>query len=224
MGGVSFYHNFDLPNAFELFLSRKKSRDPDEFAPSGLTAFCGVQGSGKTLSAVLYLRTLMHIYPKSIVVTNITLNPDFFDTSRVISYTGVSQMHDIQNGKFGVIFLLDEIQIEFNSLESKQMNTPIFELVCQQRKQRKCIIGTTQVFARLAKPFREQFKYVVLCKNYLKTFFVQKVFKAENVVFEDDIRTELSPVSSSFYIPSPKDFLLYDTYEQVKRIRKDVLR
>lgn len=217
------YSNFTIPNIFELAVERFKHRAEGGFTPSGLTCFCGVQGSGKTLSAVLYLKNLMQIFPHSICVTNVTLSSEFFDMERVIPYTGVAQMHDISNGIDGVIFLLDEIQIEFNSLESKQMSTPIFELVCQQRKQRKCIIGTTQVFGRLAKPFREQFRQVILCKNYFKSIFTQRIYSAENVAYEDDIRTELTPHSTRIFIPSPQDFKLYDTYEQVRRIRKDGL-
>ncbi|GGB87077.1 ATP-binding protein [Glycocaulis alkaliphilus] len=211
------YQNFTVPNILDLALQRMKGKDADVFTPSGLCCFCGVQGSGKTLSAVLYLKRLMTLFPKSICVSNISLN---FYTDRVQPYTGVEQLNAIENGKYGVIFMLDEIQIEFNSLESKQMNTPIFELVCQQRKQRKHIIGTTQTFGRLAKPFREQFKNVVLCNNVLKTFFIQKIFSAENVATEDDIKVELKPMYTKLYIPSPSDFTLYDTYQQVKRIRK----
>lgn len=211
------YQNFTVPNILDLALQRMKGKDADVFTPSGLCCFCGVQGSGKTLSAVLYLKRLMTLFPKSICVSNISLN---FYTDRIQPYTGVEQLNAIENGKYGVIFMLDEIQIEFNSLESKQMNTPIFELVCQQRKQRKHIIGTTQTFGRLAKPFREQFKNVILCNNVLKTFFIQKIFSAENVATEDDIKVELKPMYTKLYIPSPSDFTLYDTYQQVKRIRK----
>lgn len=211
------YQNFAVPNIFDLALQRMRGKDPDVFTPSGLCCFCGVQGSGKTLSAVLYLKRLMTLYPKSICVSNITLN---FYPERIQPYTGVEQLNAIENGKFGIIFFLDEIQIEFNSLESKAMTTPIFELVCQQRKQRKHIIGTTQTFGRLAKPFREQFKHVVLCNNIFGTFFMQRVFTAENIATEDDIKVELTPAFTKMYIPSPSDFNLYDTYEQVKRIRK----
>lgn len=211
------YQNFTVPNILDLALQRMRGKDTDVFTPSGLCCFCGVQGSGKTLSAVLYLKRLMTLYPKAICVSNIQLN---FFHDRIQPYTGVEQLNAIENGKFGVIFMLDEIQIEFNSLESKMMNTPIFELVCQQRKQRKHIIGTTQTFGRLAKPFREQFKNVVLCNNFLRTFFIQKIFSAENIATEDDIKVELKPMYTKMYIPSPADFSLYDTYQQVKRIRK----
>lgn len=211
--------NITLPNFFDNLLYRKKHFNPDALKVSGLICFCGVQGSGKTLSSVLYVYNLMQYYKKAIVVSNIWLNPDYFDEKRIIQYEGVSQMHDIDNGEYGVIFLLDEIQIEFNSLESKQMNIPIFELVCQQRKQRKHIVGTTQVFARLAKPFREQFKYCVLCDNVLGGLFSQRVYSAENVAYEDDVRTELTPKCSKFYFAAPTDFDLYDTYQVVNRVR-----
>lgn len=206
-------HNFCLPNILDRFFFRQK-KDPDVFLPSGLICFCGSQGSGKTLSSVLYLRNLLARYPKALVVSNIHL--DFCD---YIPYTGLSQLHDIQNGIYGVIIFLDEIQIEFNSLESKTASIPIFELVCQQRKQRKHIIGTTQVFGRLQKPFREQFKYVVLCDNFAGYLFRQAVYSAKNIAYDDDIKTELSPECVKFYIPSKSDFSLYDTYQVVERVR-----
>lgn len=222
MTELDFLHsNFTIPNFLDSFIARRKSYNPDALPVSGLLCFCGTQGSGKTLSAVLYLKRLMDSYPKALVVSNIGLSDEFFDLSRVIPYEGISQIHSVQNGENGVIILLDEIQIEFNSLESKQMNIPVFELVCQQRKQRKHIIGTTQVFGRLAKPFREQFKYAVLCNNILGSLFVQHVYTAKNVAEDEDIRTELAPVSSKFYFADPNDFSLYDTYQVVTRVGKE---
>lgn len=212
------HHNVCIPNFLDSLIHKIKFSNPDELAVNGLIAFCGVQGSGKTLSATLYLKKLMDYYPKLICVSNISLNYNFFDSSRIIPYTGISQMHDISNGVYGVVFFLDEIQLEFNSLESKQMTTPIFELVCQQRKQRKHIIGTTQVFARLAKPFREQFKYAILCEHLIGSFFSQHVHSAINVSYEDDIRTELKPLFKKYYFACPSDFSMYDTYEVINRI------
>lgn len=215
------YSNFAVKNVFRLLRS-KRNTNPDAFKPDGLVCFCGVQGSGKTLSATLYARKLMDIYPKALIVSNLALSPDYWDMSRFYPYDGVGQLHDLQNGEYGIIYLLDEIQLEFNSLESKQMSVPIFEAVCQQRKQRKTIIGTTQVFGRLAKPFREQFRKVVLCDNWHGLIFRQQIYTAENVAYEDDVRTELTPHATEIYIPSPSDFESYDTLQTISRIRKEV--
>lgn len=222
MNELSFIHsNVSIPNWLDSFISQVKFNHlhPDYLAVNGLMAFCGSQGSGKTLSAVLYLKSLMDYYPKLQVVSNVTLSPVGFDLDRVFRYTGIRDLTDRDNGPYGIVYFLDEIQLEFNSLESKQMNMPIFEFVCQQRKARKHIIGTTQVFGRLAKPFREQFKYAIRCRHLLGSLFAQDLFVAENVAYEDDIRTELVKKSTLFYFASPSDFGLYDTYEQISRVR-----
>ena len=117
------------------------------------------------------------------------------------------------------MFLLDEMHIEFNSLESKGMDVHIFELVSQQRKSRKHIVGTSQVFGRLAKPFREQFKYAVCCDNYMGLIFRQEIFKAMNVSSGEDITTRLVPRAVKLYIPCPSDFGYYDTTQIIRRLR-----
>lgn len=219
---MNFIHsNIDLPNWLDALLSSIKDdrEHPDYMRVNGLMAFCGTQGSGKTLSSVLYLEKLMQYYPQTLVVTNLKLNPDFFDMDRVIAYTGIKDLTDIDNSAYGVVYLLDEIQLEFNSLESKQMNMPIFEFICQQRKARKHIIGTTQVFGRLAKPFREQFKYAICCRKLIGSLFAQDLYKAENVAYEDDIKTELVQKATRFYFAGSEDFSKYDTYEQIQRVR-----
>lgn len=215
------HHNLNIPNWLDALISSIKDdrEHPDYLRVNGLMAFCGSQGSGKTLSAILYLERLMKYYPKLICVTNVSLNSDFFDMERVKKYSGIKDLTDIDNGPYGVVYFLDEIQLEFNSLESKQMNMPIFEFVCQQRKARKHIIGTTQVFGRLAKPFREQFKYAISCRKLIGSLFAQDIYRAENVAFEDDIRTELVLKAHKYYMAAPDDFSKYDTFEQISRVR-----
>lgn len=215
------HRNVNIPNWLDSLLSQIKDEreHPDFLRVNGLMAFCGSQGSGKTLSAVLYLKALMSYYPRAVVVTNLSLNADYFDLDRVSRYRGVSDLTDLDNGEYGVIYLIDEIQLEFNSLESKQINMPIFEFVCQQRKARKHLIGTTQVFGRLAKPFREQFKYAICCRKLIGSLFAQDLFVAKNIAVDDDIKTELVKDCTRFYFASPEDFALYDTYEQISRVR-----
>lgn len=219
---LGFIHsNINIPNWIDAFLSSIKDdrEHPDFLRVNGLMAFCGSQGSGKTLSAILYLEKLMKFYPELQVVSNVSLNPDYFDQERVRPYTGINDLTKFDNGEYGVVYFLDEMQLEFNSLESKQMNMPIFEFVCQQRKARKHIIGTTQVFGRLAKPFREQFKYAICCRKLLGSLFAQDIYRAENVAYEDDIKTELTLKAHRYYMASPQDFSKYDTMEQIKRVR-----
>lgn len=212
------HHNVAVPTGIETFLFKGEQGrlHPDKLPVDGIVCFCGEQGSGKTLSAVRYVYNICKKYPKAIVVSNMTLTWDL-DTE-VIPYSGAEDMLSIDNGEEGVVFLLDEMHIEFNSLESKGMDAHIFELVSQQRKARKHIVGTSQVFGRLAKPFREQFKYAVCCDNYFGILFRQEVFKATNVATGEDIRTVLTSRKVRFFFASKSDFDLYDTTQIIKRL------
>lgn len=214
-----FKSNINFANLIDTFLFRVRQAklNPERLPTDGIICFCGEQGSGKTLSAVNYVYNLASAYPRSVICTNITLTWDL--DNDIVPYTGPEAMLNFDNGDFGVIFLLDEMHIEFNSLESKGMDSHIFELVSQQRKARKHIVGTSQVFGRLAKPFREQFKYAVCCDNFFGLIFRQRIYRAFNIATSDDITTRLLPRATKFFIPCPADFTRYDTTQIIRRIR-----
>lgn len=212
------HHNISLPSGIDTLLYKLElqKKNADYMPCDGIVCFCGEQGSGKTLSAVQYVYNICSNYPKILVVSNMELKWDL--ENEVIPYTGAEDMLKIENGEYGVIFLLDEMHIEFNSLESKGMDANVFELVSQQRKARKHIVGTSQVFGRLAKPFREQFKYAICCQNYFGILFRQEVFKAVNIATDEDIRTVLQSKCVKFYFAKKHDFELYDTRQIIKRM------
>lgn len=216
-----FKSNIKFPNIIETFLFKyhQEKENPERMPCDGILCFCGEQGSGKTLSAVHYVYNLASAFPRAQVVTNVGLTWDL--PNDIISYSGPEQMLELDNGDYGIIFLLDEMHIEFNSLESKGMDAHIFELVSQQRKARKHIVGTSQVFGRLAKPFREQFKYAVCCDNFAGLIFRQQIFKAMNVASGEDITTRLCPRATKFYFPAPSDFQIYDTTQIIRRMRNN---
>lgn len=215
-----FANNLNIPDLFVNAFNQHKDRKDHPYVlhEDGLICFCGKQGSGKTLSAVQYVNNLAKKCPKAIIVSNIELNLDIENI--ILPYQGVNQLTTLDNGQDGIIYLIDEIHLEFNSLESKDMPQTIFEMVAQQRKRRVHIVGTAQVFARMAKPFREQFKYAVVCDKILGSMFVQTVYEAVNVAFEDDIRTELHQKARYLYVANEKMFSSYDTLQVIKRINQ----
>lgn len=141
-----------------------RAEHPEYFDPDGILVFCGPQGSGKTLSMIQYAYRLSLAYPDMIICTNVELH-DWPPVREIIQWEGMKSLSEVENGFAGVLFLIDEIQLEFNSLESKQIDPSVMQEIAQQRKQRKHIVGTSQVFQRIAKPFREQFKYIVQCRS-----------------------------------------------------------
>lgn len=164
-----FNNNINVVEGVRCYQQRKMYAVDDSFEESGITVFCGRQGSGKTYSAVRYVFSLMQHYSKCLLVTNVDLGGIFCPfMDRIYPYLGLDSFSGYNNGIYGVIFLIDELHIEFLSLESKNMPVTLFTEISQQRKQRKHIVGTAQVFERMAKPFREQCNDIIFCNNYLK--------------------------------------------------------
>lgn len=196
-----------------------KRKHPTYFAPEGLLIFCGEQGSGKTLSAVQYVKEVLELYPKAILCTNVQIL-GLPENIKVIEYDGLDCIKNLENGIEGIIYLIDEIHLEFNSLESKNIPIEVMIEVSQQRKQRKHIVGTTQVYGRLAKPFREQIRNVVLCQNYLKVFQFNKLIDGSKSR-EEDGKLVVETCKSFFWFHSPELYNCYDTYAKMKRYRKE---
>lgn len=188
--------------------------NPFYFVPDGLVVFVGPQGSGKTLSAVNYVYNLLELYPNCKLVTNLKLNNYPFDNKRVFVFKDNDDLKKHKNGDKGVIFLIDEIQLYMNSLQSKNINMDVMTQISQQRKQRIHIVCTSQVFGRMAKPLREQFSNVIYCKNYLGFIQKNQLLDRDSIEEENSSDTQLKGKvkHTSWYIHSPEYYGRYDTY------------
>lgn len=192
---------------------------PEYFRPEGLLVFCGAQGSGKTLSAVQYVKKLCLEYPNAILCTNVQIN-GLPETTRIVEYDGLDCLKNLENGYAGVIYLIDEIHLEFNSLESKNIDIEVMIEVSQQRKQRKHIVGTTQVYGRLAKPFREQIKNAVLCNCICRCFQINTLIDGSKS-YEKDGHLVTDTVKRFYWFHSPALYDSYDTYAKMKRYKNE---
>lgn len=196
-----------------------RKEHPEYFDPEGLLVFCGPQGSGKTLSAVQYCRKVLAEYPACIFVTNVQIT-GLPSSTQVIEYDGIDTLSDVQNGYAGVLYLIDELHLEFNSLESKNISIEEMTEFAQQRKQRKHIVGTSQVFMRLAKPLREQIKRVVLCQNYFGLVQHNTEIDGTTAV-EENGKLKAQVVGNYWWVHTPDLYGSYDTYAKMKRYKKE---
>ena len=207
-----------------MFKTMKYNRDfyksnPTYFKPDGLVIFVGPQGSGKTLTAVNYTYNLLKFYPKAKIVSNIELTDYPIDNERSFEFKEAKDLTRYKNGMDGVIFLIDEIQLYFNSLGSKNIDMEVMQQISQQRKQRIHIIATSQVFGRMSKPLREQFDVVILCK---KKFFgyLQKnqLINRDSISSDESTGTNISGkvIKTYRYFRSPAMFKRYDTYKVIE--------
>lgn len=201
------------------FDSRFYCKNPDYMEPCGIWVFCGSQGSGKTLSAVKTCKALSREYPEALICSNLQING--LD-KEVIPFTDYEQLQTLSNGIKGIIFLIDEIHVLWNSLESK--NIPISEMAIfsQMRKDRRIILGTSQVYSRIAKPIREQLRYVILCHNVCKYLQINQLIdpNAEGYTGEKDGELEGELISRQWFFHSPADYEAYDTLTKISRIAR----
>lgn len=190
---------------------------PEYFDPEGLLVFSGPQGSGKTLSAVQYCRKVLDRYPQALFCSNVAIKGL---EDRTIEYQGLKSLTGLTNGYAGVLYLIDEIHLEWNSLESKNISIEEMTEFAQQRKQRKHIVGTSQVFMRLAKPLREQVRQVVLCRSVAKVLQCNTLIDG-TTAYEQDGKLVCESSGGYFWFHSPGLYDCYDTYAKMRRYGKE---
>ncbi len=189
-----------------------KNKNSDELDVTGINIFTGSQGSGKSLSMIHVFKKLIYDFPKAIVVTNLEFN--FKIPNKVKKYEGFEDFK-IENGIYGVIYLLDEIHLILNSLESKGVPLSIIVELSQQRKQRKLILGTSQVYSRMAKPLREQIRNIIICKNYFSLFQINYLVDAFESQEDNNGKLKFKKMKVSFFFHRKEDYLAYDTYKKM---------
>lgn len=203
---------FNFISGLNAGLWKIKNKNPDEMSVTGIDIFCGPQGSGKSLSMIHYFKIMVRDYPKAIVVTNIAFN--FKIPNEVREYKGFEDFQ-IENGIYGVIYILDEIHLILNSLESSGVPLSVIVELSQQRKQRKLILGTSQVYSRMAKPLREQIKNVIICRNFFNLLQFNYLIDAFNSAEGSDGKIKYSKQKVSFFFHRKEDYTNYDTYKKM---------
>lgn len=137
-----------------------------------------------------------------------------------VEYDGLDTLKYVCNGEYGVIYLIDELHLELNSLESKNIDIDVMTEISQQRKQRKHIVGTSQVYMRLAKPLREQIFDVIICNNFFHCLQFNKAIDGETAV-EKDGKLDATVRSRHIFFHTPEMYERYDTFAKMKRYNKE---
>lgn len=214
----------------------KQRKNKDYFRPSGTQVYCGKQGSGKTISAVKHVLDCKTIYKKAIIVSNLNLfyfNKRTFNNEQELQYVlnSYNQETDyiffqtldelaialvkVNNATNGVIYLIDEIHTYFNALDSKNIPMYVFTEISQQRKQRKIIIGTSQLFLRMAKPFREQCDNLIICSTKFGIFTTQKAYDGMDIDTDYNGKLVGSLRKSGFFFHNRYLRNAFDTFQKV---------
>lgn len=191
----------------------KLYHDPNKFDWYGIHFFGGPQGSGKTMSLVYMMNMLQKDFPKLKVRTNFNYK---YQDAEINSWQDVVFNH---NGEYGMIDAIDEIQNWFSSMQSKNFPPAMLSEITQQRKQRKVIFATGQVFTRVAKPIREQVFYYYEPVTLFGSLTILKRYQPKL----DDAGQVLEMKLRKIYVFVQNKELreAYDTYQKIIDISKE---
>lgn len=195
----------------ELFAENSLKKD-DSFPYSGLWLFSGQQGSGKTLMLMHLVKMMHDEFPDATILTNISI----FGIP-CVPYTGIDDIEKYSNGQKGLIVIIDEIHTLFNALESQGMPLSTMQVWCQNRKNRRVILGTSQRFNRVAKGVREQTTWNYEChRSIAGLLYSYRVFDGADYDDNGNYTAEEEP-KRHWYVPRVSVMRMYNTMEVVKR-------
>ena len=199
----------DVPRRYML---DRFQRQAGAFGVHGIHMFCGEQGCGKTIACVEMMLRLQKSYPRSKMITN------FAVTSEDDTLADWRDLLDYVNGIYGVIVGLDEIQNWFQSGLNK-MPVEMLEVVTQNRKNRRIMCCTAQVFTRVNKALREQVTLVYNPHTFLGCFTVvirrKPVFDSEGNVIQMKYRGMYA------FVHTDKLRSSYDTYKVIHTLARE---
>lgn len=200
---------YDLPRRYVMDIYE---REPDFFTPQGIHMFCGEQGCGKTIACVEMMLRYQKMFPKSKMITN------FGVTTEDDELVKWQQLLDYTNEKKGVIVGIDEIQNWFMSGKN-QLPEGMLEVATQNRKNRRVICCTAQVFTRVNKGLREQVTNVYEPHTYLGCFTV--VIK-KKYRFDSEGQVSESKIKGMYCFVHTEELRgAYDTYKVIHTLSKE---
>lgn len=199
----------DLPHRIVLDMYSRKA---DFFKYQGLIIYEGRQGEGKTISMIHDVMEMQAEYPKSKCLSNLNYKyqDDALDDWR--------KLVDYKNGIYGVIAILDETQNWFGSNQSKDFPPEMLQVITQNRKNRRVILGTAQNFYLLAKAIRSQATEVRRCTTFFGALTIVRRFYP--VLDSNGDVKEWKKRGWYFFVHDDKLRNAYDTYHVIESLSK----
>lgn len=196
--------------SFKEKFVKDKTRKP----PMGLRIYTAPQGGGKTLSMVHDALELINEFPKMKVVSNIKIK----DIENLYLFQGASglkkALKSCKNGENGVLMIVDEFQL----FASKKEGVPVevFQALCQQRKQRRFMMGTAQDWEDVDVSTRKKVKEVVKCRTILGKIQLNSIYDGYSIKYDKKNNSwECIQIGTAIFKHNQKLYDKYDTYAEI---------
>lgn len=181
--------------------------------PTGSRVYKGFQGSGKTLSMTKYALDLAQKFPECEVFSNFKING-------IENFHYISNDNDLKsalalkNGAGGVLVLLDEAHLYFG--KKSGISLDVLTAISQQRKDRRRIVFSSQIWEELDISLRKQVKEIVSCRTFFSFLQINTISDGETLSYDKlegayvakKIRTEIFKHNEELYAS-------YDTFQKI---------
>ena len=184
---------------------------PNQF-PTGTRVYKGFQGSGKTLSMVKYALDILEAFPKCHLYSNIKIK---HDKSQLIENTNhLKRALEDQNGEDGVLILLDEAHLFFN--KKTGISLDVLTAISQQRKDRKRLVFSSQIWEELDISLRKQVKEVVSCRCAFQKLQINTLQDGEKLTYDKLEGAYIAPkIRTEIWKHNDQLYDVYDTYQKI---------
>lgn len=195
---------------FKSFL-RSAPEKLDGF-PVGSRVYTGFQGSGKTLSMVHYTLKMLEEYPACLCFSNIMISH-----SRVNYFSSPDELQKIltiSNGVNGVLLVLDEAHLFWG--RKGGISLDVLTAISQQRKDRRRIVLSSQIWEELDISLRKQVKEIVQCNSIMRTIIVNRIYDGETLTYDKMQSQYVADLKDIYIYHMTKDEVsFYDTYQKI---------
>lgn len=191
----------------------KYKRPPKNQFPVGSIVFKGFQGSGKTLSLVQYVIELQKDFPDCKIYSNVIIKG--LNNFKLITDDNIlNEALTIKNGPQGVAVVLDEAHLYFGKKSGIPLD--VLTAISQQRKDRRRMIFTSQIWEELDISLRKQVKDIVNCRNFFGKFQYNTIHDGESLTY-DKMKSAYVANKRYSYIFKHNEALYsrYDTYQKI---------
>lgn len=207
---IDLYFDFLYMFAFDIRTTPKGA-----FKESGIIIYEGPQGSGKTVSMIHDVMLLQHKYPKCKVIDNL----NYVNSNQEMDHP--NDLIEFTNGVFGVISAIDECGIWFNNRNFKDFGkeSNMLQVIFENRKVRRLLLGTTQRFNLIDKNLRLQVSEVRSAFTFANcfTYYIRKI---PNVDSEGTI-VNYRFKGIKFFVHTKDLRNAYDTYHVIKKFKTE---
>ena len=197
---------------WNTFPKKWKPQPKGQF-PTGSRVYKGYQGSGKTLSMTKYALDMSRKYPNCEVFSNFKIN-------------GINKFHyirndedlkfalSLRNGTDGVLVLLDEAHLYFG--KKSGISLDVLTAISQQRKDRRRIVFSSQIWEELDVSLRKQVKEIVSCRTLFGMLQINTISDGETLSYDKLQGTYVAKkVSTEIFKHSLELYNAYDTFQKI---------